>query len=216
MSIYLSESDNKAIGNFIAERQIWVDFLLKYIKKAKNYFEFGAGDYSTVLAANSNLENVYSVETDKTWHTKVKENKDIKDGNLDKVHFLEDGYMAVKSLSCGHPDFSTDLNDWIKYSRAFNNLGTDIQKSIDLVLVDGRFRVACALNIHSVIRDDTIVLFDDFQREAYQVVLDYYEVIEPCTSSDHYVVALKKKKDTNPSKELISKYEIYADRRQND
>jgi len=78
MSIYLSESDNKAIGNFIAERQIWVDFLLKYIKKAKNYFEFGAGDYSTVLAANSNLENVYSVETDKTWHTKVKENKDIK------------------------------------------------------------------------------------------------------------------------------------------
>lgn len=79
-------------------------------------------------------------------------------------------------------------------------------KLIDLILIDGRFRVACCLHCYNIIDKNTCIIFDDFlNRPEYHIVLDYYDIIEK--TSDNIMVILKKKDRDPPSVDLKSKYE---------
>ena len=60
-----------------------------------------------------------------------------------------------------------------KYIQAYKS-----EYNADIILIDGRFRVACALDIFSKIRSDTIVLIHDYERKAYHVVENYYIKIQ--------------------------------------
>ena len=112
--------------------------------------------------------------------------------------------MKTKPKTYGNPGKNSVFNDWIKYSRALNNLDKDIIKNIDTILIDGRFRVACALNCFNVIRNNTFVLFDDFlNRKHYHIVLDYYDIIDKAGR----LVVLQKKKVSPPNSDLIKQYE---------
>jgi hypothetical protein len=78
-------------------------------------------------------------------------------------------------------------------------------------LIDGRFRVACALKAFSVISDTCVVLFDDFlNRPQYHIVLEFYEVVEQTTEK---VMAVLRKKPgvAAPSDAMVAKYELLAD-----
>ena len=76
-----------------------------------------------------------------------------------------------------------------------------------MVLIDGRFRVACCLKCYEVIKDNCLIAFDDFfNRKQYHIVLEYFDIIEK--SKDNRMVILKKKKNVNIQKELIEKYEL--------
>jgi hypothetical protein len=82
---------------------------------------------------------------------------------------------------------------------------------LDCILIDGRFRVACALKAFNVIDENCVILFDDFLNcIEYHIILNYYEIIEK--TSDNRMVALKKKNINLYSKqllkELIEKYEL--------
>ena len=71
-------------------------------------------------------------------------------------------------------------------------------------MIDGRFRVACALNCFNYISDNTLIVFDDFlDREYYHIVLDYYEIFE----KGNNLVVLQKKNVEQPDENLIKKYE---------
>ena len=62
--------------------------------------------------------------------------------------------------------------------------------SIDIALVDGRFRYQCALKLLPFLHADSVLLMHDFWLRAdYHAVFDYYYVIGYARS----VVALKKK-----------------------
>ena len=75
------------------------------------------------------------------------------------------------------------------------NLG----QSLDIVLVDGRFRLQCALKLLSYITNDSVVLIHDFWvRPPYHKVLEYYNVIGYARS----IVALKKKSNLTKEQEL--------------
>ncbi|KAL7479295.1 hypothetical protein ACHAW6_005030 [Cyclotella cf. meneghiniana] len=66
----------------------------------------------------------------------------------------------------------------------------EIEQPLDMALVDGRFRVQCAIKFLPYLHQDSVLLLHDFWiREPYHVVLDYYDVIRYARS----VVALKKK-----------------------
>jgi len=66
----------------------------------------------------------------------------------------------------------------------------EIEKPLDMALVDGRFRVQCAIKLLPYLHHDSVLLMHDFWiRKPYHVVLDYYDVIGYARS----VVALKKK-----------------------
>ena len=79
--------------------------------------------------------------------------------------------------------------------------------SIDLILINGRFRVACCLKCFNVINSGCLIAFNDFlRRPGYHVVLDYYDIVEK--TIDQGMVILKKKENINSVPDnLIKKYE---------
>jgi hypothetical protein len=98
----------------------------------------------------------------------------------------------------------------INYSEHIKNLEKEEQLKIDLVLIDGRFRVACCLKCYNVISNDCLIIFDDFlKRPQYNIVLNYFDIIEK--TKDNNMVLLKKKDNMVIPQELIEKYELIRD-----
>ena len=177
----------------------------KYLDQIKVYFEFGSGGSTYQASIRNNITKIYSVESDKEWHNKLKEK--IKSNNI--IYLYNE--MNTKPNTWGDPGVnSTDIQK-INYSNQIKNINKEEQQEINLIFIDGRFRVACCLKCFEVINQDCLIAFDDFlDRKHYHIVLDYYNIVEKTT--DNRMVILKKKKDVNfiPEK-LIKKYELDRD-----
>ena len=121
------------------------------------YFEFGSGG-STNLASYYNI-TTYSVESDINWHKQLKKNG------------IKANYITVdlKAKNYGYAGKKTSLNDWKKYIQAYKS-----EFNANIILIDGRFRVACALDIFSKIKNDTLILVHDYFREQYHILEQYY------------------------------------------
>jgi hypothetical protein len=118
--------------------------------------------------------------------------------------------MNVLNNTWGYPGPNSTHEQHINYSNYMAKLTIEEQQNIDLILIDGRFRVACCLKSFDLINSQCLIAFDDFlYRPHYHVVLDYYDIIEK--TSDNRMVILQKKKSINTvPKELILKYELIA------
>lgn len=175
-----------------------------YLKKAKNYFEFGSGGSTYQAITHNNIERVYTVESDINWYNKI--NNSIKS---DKVcFFLVD--LKCKPNNWGNPGINCSNEDKIKYSDSLLNLNKEILESIDLILIDGRFRVACCLKSFSLISDNCFIMFDDFlDRKQYRIVLDYFTIVS--LTKDKRMVILRKKNCNGPSLDIIKQYELICD-----
>jgi len=180
----------------------------KYVKKANVYFEYGSGGSTNYVSTLSNLKKIYSVESDIFFHRKLK--KEIK--NISKVEFIVVDLMCKPNkLPCapwtsfgrpsfGRPGRNCSKKKIIEYQDSIKK----VSEKIDVVFVDGRFRVCCCLKCHKHISKDTVVLFDDFfNRPEYHIVLDFYNIIERAKNGR---MAVLTKKITAPHKRLIYKY----------
>lgn len=174
----------------------------KYLDKAKNYFEFGCGGSTYQAAIRDNIQNIYSVDSDKEWHENVKN----KLNNFSKITFLYNEMDTIKN-TWGHPGPNSTKKQRLSYSNKIVNLNKSMSKNIDFILIDGRFRVACCLKSFNVINNNCLIAFDDFlNRKAYHIVLNYYDIIEK--TDDNRMVILKKKTNINCiPKDVIEKYE---------
>lgn len=129
-----------------------------FMKKENIYFEFGSGG-TTNIASFYKLRS-YSVESDLTWHKKLKDNKI-------NANFIT---IDLKSRKIGFPGKNTSINDWKKYIQSYHS-----EYNADIILIDGRFRVACGLDIFQKIRNDTIILIHDYPyRKYYHILENYY------------------------------------------
>lgn len=175
------------------------------LDKATVYFEYGIGG-STYQANNrSNILKIYSVESDKLWLDRL-----LSMVKSSKVEFLYNE-MDTRPNTWGNPGQNSTPTQRMNYSNQLRNLRKSEQDKIDLVLIDGRFRVACCLKCFDVIRSDCLIAFDDFlNRPNYHVVLNYYDVVN--TTKDRRMVILKKKKgvDSIP-RDIIEKYELISE-----
>lgn len=168
-----------------------------YLNRSKYFFEFGSGGSTYQAAINRNTIKIWSVESDKEWLNQL--------SNINlygKVNFI---FADIKaSGNWGYPGTESKYEDWVKYNRAFNNLDESDRQLVDTILIDGRFRVACALNILEYIDSNVNVVFDDFlDRNYYHFVLNYYEIIDQAGR----MVVLKKKNVDKPHPEVIKLYE---------
>ena len=101
--------------------------------------------------------------------------------------------MDTKPNTYGHPGKNATNIQKINYSSHITKLSKEEQNSIDLILIDGRFRVACCLKCYDIINDNCLIIFDDFfKRQHYHIVLEYFDIIEK--TEDNIMVILKKKK----------------------
>ena len=150
-----------------AERKLFK----KSLKKAKHYFEFGSGG-STVWAVKEGLI-VEGVESDAKW---VKALKD-KLGDKCQVESVDIGLTK----EWGVPVSDAFQNQFSNYSQAIYRH----EQPFDLILVDGRFRVACAIASIIHITEHTqepekarIFIHDFWNRPQYHVVLEFLEVVD--------------------------------------
>jgi hypothetical protein len=176
----------------------------KYLDKATYYLEYGSGGSTYQACIRNNLKKIISVESDMEWHNKL---KDIVK-NIDKNNNIIFKYCDMKTIpnNWGYPGIDSNLNDWINYSNVIKTIDNNISSKIDLILIDGRFRVACCLKCYNVINDNCLIIFDDFlNRNYYHIVLDYFEIIDK--TEDNTMVVLKKIVGKNIPEELIQKYE---------
>jgi hypothetical protein len=124
--------------------------------------EYGSGG-STVMAAQSATQVVFSVESDKAWLDKM---QDWFDANPAPVPVVLHHGDVGPTRKWGMPANAALVEQWSSYPQSVWDR-PDFQHP-DVVLVDGRFRLACLLTTLFRITRPTRVLCDDYAlRLAY-------------------------------------------------
>jgi hypothetical protein len=157
-----------------------------FMKNNNVYFEFGSGG-STNIASYYKVKT-FSVESDYKWHKKLKDN------NINANYITID----LKTKSFGYPGKVTNMEDWKKYIQSYKK-----EYNADIILIDGRFRVACGLDIFNKIRNDTIVLIHDYMnRQYYHILEKYYKKLEIWDT----LVAFIKRRNVSLNITIYNKY----------
>jgi SAM-dependent methyltransferase len=145
------------------------------IADKKSVIEFGMGG-STIRLLQKSAAMVISVESDPRW-SKAITNTDLVSQCLARgrlvVHCVDVGEVG----SFGFPKDRSVADRWEEYWIApWRDAGSD---EVDLVFIDGRFRVACTLN--SLLQGSptlTIMIHDFWNRPHYQVLLKHLETVK--------------------------------------
>ena len=159
----------------------------KYLSKATNYLEYGSGG-STIFASKfKNIEKIKSIESDSNWALKI---KTLARTVMNYINLGQTG-------QCGTPIDVSTKHLWPTYSQHYS-------PEYDLVLIDGRFRVACFFD--ACLKGTPIILFHDFlNRSQYNIVLQFCEIVE---SIDTLVVL--KINDIIDKQKVQELYETYS------
>lgn len=177
----------------------------RYLDKSTVYFEYGSGGSTYQANLRPNIQKIYTVESDNTWINQL--NSLIE--NNTKITYIYNE-MGTKPHTWGYPSGLCLKTDLINYSEHIRNLSDEERSKIDLVMIDGRFRVACCLKCFDIINDECYIIFDDFlNRKNYHIILVYYEIVEK--TEDKRMVVLRKKNNVSIPDELIKKYELIPD-----
>jgi len=148
-----------------------VKLLKERLADCSCFLEYGAGG-STVLAAEMGVPAIYSVESDRVFLDAVKAAVEERtDGTKLVDHYVDIGPTA----EWGNPRDSSQAAKWPLYpSSIWNDIIAREGEEPELVLIDGRFRVACFLATLMFAKPETTILFDDYyDRPHYHTVEKY-------------------------------------------
>jgi hypothetical protein len=121
-----------------------IDFLAERLAPEHRVFEFGSGNSTLWWAARA--ARVTAVEHDAEWAAKVRESIPG-NASLLEVPLEVDG----------------------KYCRTAEGTG----EKFDVVVIDGRDRVNCALHSLDALTDEGVIVWDDSRRRRYRPGLDF-------------------------------------------
>lgn len=131
-----------------------LEVFVSYIEQFDHYLEFGCGG-STYLAADRSLESIWSVESDPEWIEDVKRQVEGLSGRVN-FHHADVGKVG----KWGRPLAPVEARHAARYYlQIFDRI--DLSKP-HLCLVDGRFRLQCAILSKMMLHEDSVILFHDF------------------------------------------------------
>lgn len=172
------------------------NLFIEYIENSEIYGEYGMGN-STLFAMSIKRLKIFSVDTDKEWFEKILSK------SSGKNHFLKYVNLGV-------------VGDWgmpIDYSKRENikiylNYIWSMEKKPDLVLIDGRFRVASFLTSLKECSIGTKIIFDDYKsRPHYHIVEEFIKPIRFFGNQAVFLVDTKENLDLKKLEVLINKFE---------
>lgn len=174
----------------LAMTEAETETLGKYMAGAQVYAEYGCGG-STMLACESGVRKIYSFDSHPQWVEKMQ--RDTSDvGCNANIRYVNIGPVKM----WGFPE-QVNKTAWAAYAGAIKKVD---EESFDLVLIDGRWRLACFFNTLQTVGEDTLIAVHDFTwRPAYHALLPYVEVVEQVGS----LVVVRKKADVPHTRELI-------------
>ncbi|MDB5360870.1 MAG: class SAM-dependent methyltransferase [Rhodospirillales bacterium] len=164
------------------ERELFV----RTLAKATHYMEFGSGG-STLLAIRSPAKIVLSVESDPAWLDRIREHPEIAQAVAAQRLFLTLADIGPVG-EWGRPTDETRQAQWPHYY-ADPFFATDIL--FDLILIDGRFRVATALAAAACAAESATIVMHDYElRSQYYLVEKFFDIEE--TRESLYVLRRRK------------------------
>lgn len=141
--------------------------LEQLLKTSSIYLEYGAGG-STVMAADLGVSEIHSVESHGEFLAAVQSRVKSRRPSARLVAHLID---VGPTKEWGRPAEPAAAPQWPQYCVTPWRWFLAHSTSPDLVLIDGRFRVACFLASLLCARAGTVLLFDDYAgRKKYHVV----------------------------------------------
>jgi len=150
------------------------------VKKNFSILEFGCGG-STQLFFEKGAKELVSIDSDAEWLRKLLTNKDIsafhKRGIWCPLHA-----DIGKTREWGAPMDRVPQIHWLNYHQyCWNGFSN---RQFDLILIDGRFRVACVCqSLLRCARENMLLAIHDFwNRPHYHVVLDFLDTLEKVDS----------------------------------
>ena len=150
---------------------------LSFLTNETIYFETGSGCSS--LIAKYYAKKSYAVEGCRFWYE-----QGIRNGLKDNLIFHD---LKPDNPTWSYPGKKSNLDDWKKYFQSYKK-----KYNADIILIDGRFKIATILDIFDKIRDDTIVFIHEYQdRPSYFIIENYYQYVYHWDT----LVAFIKKKD---------------------
>jgi hypothetical protein len=127
------------------------------------FFETGSGCSSVM--AKYYAKKTYAVEGCKKYYE-----FGIKNGLKDALIFNN---LKPDKSKWSHPGKKSNINDWKNYFQSYKK-----EYNADVILIDGRFKIATALDIFDKIRDDTIILVHEYyNRPSYFIIEKYYDYV---------------------------------------
>ena len=159
------------------------------IKPAEIYFEYGCGKSTEFVFKYSNSA-IFAVDTSNDWVHKIKSLEGTESCNRLNLSWVDVGEVA----NWGTPTSFKMRHNFKKYAELLwlNN------KTPDLVLIDGRFRVSCFLTSVKFAPLGTKILFDDYtNRPFYHVVEEFCQKLDSCGRQALFEVSGKAKEQVS-------------------
>ena len=176
--------------------------LQRAMRRSDNYLEFGAGNSTCMAIKTANIRNITVVESDSVfWNDQM-----LIIPSVEKAYEAKRLKLILVDIGVtthwGYPVDTSCINQWaIYHSCAFQS-----DASYDLILVDGRFRVACILHACLSCTEGTQILIHDFfNRPIYWVVCPFLNLEEQVDTMGLF--SIKKIGNRDLLKEYISIYE---------
>ena len=155
------------------------------LSKADAYLEFGIGGSTAFAVQLTNLRCLKGIESSQDWIDRVSAEPHtaaaLAEHRLDLV-FVDIG----PTTSYGNPAYPEPSSDILKLFPTYSTQtltscgGQPVKHHV--VLVDGRFRVACflhaLLSINPEDGSNTQILIHDYGRTGYHVVEDFADIVE--------------------------------------
>jgi hypothetical protein len=183
-----------------------LELLHSHIDSSTHYLEFGSGESTIYASRSSRVQTIVSVESSQEYiDGNLKPNQDINTalstGKL-RFHRIDIG----ETVHWGYPKDKSKMHLWPNYSLSVFSE----KKDFDLVLIDGRFRVACTLNTLLNTPDNCLIMIHDFwNRPEYHIVLKFLNIKERIDTLGIFT----KKNNVNQQEieSLIKKYQYFPD-----
>ena len=136
---------------------------LSLLTKDTIFFETGSGCSSVI--AKYYAKKTYAVEGCKKYYE-----IGVKNGLKDSLLFND---LKPDNPTWSFPGKRSNINDWKKYFQSYKK-----EYNADVILIDGRFKVATAMDLFDKIRNDTIILLHEyFDRPSYFILEKYYKYV---------------------------------------
>ncbi|MBV7316265.1 hypothetical protein [Shewanella sp. NIFS-20-20] len=182
------------------------DYIKKVYPKHKLILEYGAGG-STLLAAEHGCK-VISTETDPKWLIELMGAYKERQLPGDIIPILAD-IGATKAW--GYPIDDSAFREWPEYPQKAWQFCKEHELQPDLILIDGRFRVASFLTACINVTKTTTLLFDDYvEREHYHSI---EALFKPVDIIDNRMAVFKIRPKKNSSQYLLNNMHFFLDPR---
>lgn len=179
----------------------------KISRNAVVFLEYGSGG-STIFLLKKKKE-IFSVESNPEFYKFMNSIEIVKKslGKNLQYKFIDLG----PTNQWGKPLKAEDNGHWVEYySAIWNDIDPAINK-IDVVFIDGRFRICCCL--YSILKlveyrrvDALIVIHDFWRRTKYHVVLEFLQEVK--SASNLAVLKIRENVDVDKLKEMTGQYAL--------